>query len=66
MTNRYETRCAFPYWIQLEKAGSANPISQPRCLSLQPNWMSENRLLLGDLPIGDLMLTATHDAGAYT
>ena len=35
------------------------------CLQSEPSWMWDHRTSLGQLPVGDLVLAGSHDAGAY-
>ena len=60
----YQSRCVFPLWVQVRDL-DGTPVTDPRCLQSQPNWMFEHREIIGDLAVGELMLTAAHDAAAY-
>jgi len=35
------------------------------CMRLRPNWMYEDRHIIGDMPLHSLMIPGTHNAGAY-
>ena len=35
------------------------------CIRLRPNWMHEDRHIIGDLPLHALMLPGTHNSGMY-
>ena len=41
------------------------PVTEARCLRVEPSWMFDNKELLGDLRLKDILLTGTHDAAAY-
>ena len=64
ITHSFVSRCVFPYWIQLQSS-SGDALTEARCLRNQPRWMMDNYDIFKSLSIGDMMLTAAHDASAY-
>ena len=35
------------------------------CIRVRPEWMYEDRHIIGDIPLHALMLPGTHNSGAY-
>ena len=50
----------FIYWY-----GPDGSIKAQNCLQSEPTWMQDNKEVLGSVSVGDLILTGSHDAGAY-
>lgn len=50
------------YWVAYYRG---DVLLSSNCLRSQPQWMWENRELLGDRRLIDLVLPGTHDSGAY-
>jgi hypothetical protein len=61
----YTGRCVFPYWVRLEDKESGRSVTDPRCLRLEPSWMSDRKSEIGKLLLTDLSMAETHDAAAY-
>ena len=61
----YKSRCVFPYSVRVLNSSTLMPMSNARCIKAEPEWMWERKEYLGDFAISELMLVATHDAGAY-
>ena len=49
----------------VEMESDYKPITESRCLQVEPRWMYDNQELLGDLRLKDILLTGTHDAAAF-
>jgi hypothetical protein len=49
----------------LEDKETGKSVTQPRCLKLEPSWMSDRKSELGNLLVTDLSMAETHDAAAY-
>ena len=45
--------------------GADGSIKASNCLQSEPTWMQDNKDMLGSVSVGDLILTGSHDAGAY-
>ena len=41
------------------------PITDSRCLRVEPSWMFDNKDSFGDLRLKDILLAGTHDAAAF-
>lgn len=54
--------CVFGYYIVYVRDDRTLKVN---CLRLRPNWMYEDRHLLGEMPMHALMLPGTHNSGAY-
>ena len=54
-------------FLNLEKLpnGIYEPVTESRCLRVEPSWMYENRELIGDMRLKDILMTGTHDAAAF-
>ena len=45
--------------------GIYEPVTESRCLRVEPSWMYENKELIGDMRLKDILITGTHDAAAF-
>ena len=59
----YEETCAFDYYIQILNEFEA--VTPRRCIKTNPSWMRDNVDTLGFVRFSDLLLTFTHDSGAF-
>ena len=59
----FERTCVFGY--EITWYGADGSIKASNCLQSEPTWMQDNKDLLGSVLVGDLILTGSHDAGAY-
>ena len=59
----YERTCVFGYNVSWNREDGASIASG--CLQSEPTWMWDHREQLGNMVVGDLVLTGAHDAGAY-
>jgi len=59
----FERTCVFGYYITWY--GADGSIKASNCLQSEPTWMQDNKDVLGSVSVGDLILTGSHDAGAY-
>ncbi|CAH1183234.1 unnamed protein product [Phaedon cochleariae] len=53
----------FPYWIS---SVSRNGTIDSTCLAIQPTWMSDNSVSLGNLRLGSILIPGTHNSGSYS
>ena len=59
----YVEKCAFDYYIQI--FNDLEAVSPRKCIKTNPSWMQDNADTLGLIRFSDLLLTFTHDSGAY-
>jgi len=54
--------CVYGFYIAYVRQ---NRTLKVNCMRLRPNWMYEDRHVIGDMPLHSLMIPGTHNAGAY-
>merc|ERR1739848_264998 len=54
--------CVYGFYIAYVRG---NRTMKVNCMRLRPNWMYEDRHIIGDMPLHSLMIPGTHNAGAY-
>jgi len=59
----YERTCVFGYNVTWNRDDGTSIASN--CLQSEPSWMMDHKTQLESMAIGDLILTGSHDAGAY-
>ncbi|CAB4067801.1 unnamed protein product [Lepeophtheirus salmonis] len=57
-----QSTCLYGYWIGYI---SGNRTLKSNCLKLQPNWMWEDKDLIGSVPLNKLMIPGSHNSGSY-
>ena len=55
----------FSQYLYLQQLKRSSPISELRCLRVEPNWMFDNKEELGSLRLNEILLAGTHDAAAF-
>ena len=55
----------FSQYLHLQQLKRSSPISELRCLRVEPNWMFDNKEEFGSLRLNEILLAGTHDAAAF-
>ena len=55
----------FSQYLHLQQLERSIPITESRCLRVEPNWMFDNKEEFGSLRLNEILLAGTHDAAAF-
>jgi len=56
------TNCLYGFWIVYIRDART---LKANCIRVRPQWMFEDRHIVGDIPLHALMIPGTHNSGAY-
>jgi len=55
----------FNQYLHLQQLKRFIPITESRCLRVEPSWMFDNKEEFGKLRLNEILLAGTHDAAAF-
>ena len=55
----------FNQYLHLQQLKRFIPITDSRCLRVEPSWMFDNKEEFGILRLNEILLAGTHDAAAF-
>ena len=63
----FSLRCSFEkcFWFHDFFSFSKIRTLKANCIRVRPQWMYEDRHIVGDIPLHALMIPGTHNSGAY-